>query len=84
VPISTVRDKEYGERNGVFGSRYELGGATLQANVARRFRLVPFAYGSLSAKGTVTYLDVPIADGRATTMNYALHLQYGISFQSQP
>lgn len=84
VPITIVRGKRYGERNGVFGSRYELGGATLHGSVARRLKLLPYTYGSLTAKGTISYLDVPIADGRATTMNYALHLQYGLSLQSKP
>ena len=84
VPISVVRGKHYGLRDGIFGSRYEFGGATLHGSVARRLKLLPYTYGSVTAKGTVSYLDVPISDGRATTMNYALHLQYGISLQSKP
>ncbi len=84
VPITIVRGKRYGERKGVFGSRYELGGATLHGSIARRLKLIPYTYGSLTAKGTLSYLDVPIAGGRATTMNYALHLQYGLSLQSRP
>ncbi len=84
VPISTVRNKSYGTRNGVFGSRYEFSGATVQGSIARRFKIVPYTYGSLTAKTTATYLNVPIADGHAKLMNYALHLQYGIGFQSRP
>lgn len=84
VPISTVRNKSYGSRKGVFGSRYEFGGATVQGSVARRLKLLPYTYGNLTAKTTATYLDVPIAEGKAKTMNYALHLQYGIGFQSSP
>ncbi len=84
VPISVVRGQRYGKRNGVFGSRYEFGGGTLQGSVGRRLKLLPYTYGSLTAKGTVTYLDLQVADGRAHTMNYALHLQYGLSFQSKP
>ena len=83
VPISTVRGRSYAFRNGVFGSRYDLGGATLEAGVARRLKLLPYTYGSLTAKATMSYLDVRIAGGDARTMNYALHLQYGLSLQSE-
>ncbi|MES2124827.1 MAG: hypothetical protein V4503_09100, partial [Gemmatimonadota bacterium] len=67
-----------------FGSRYELDGAVISANLARRLKLLPYTYGSLSVKATIGYLDVDIADGHATTMNYALHFQYGLSLQSKP
>lgn len=84
VPISTVRGKSYGQRDGIFGSRYEFGGGTLMAGVARRVKLFPYTRGSLTAKVTASYLDVPIADGDARTTNVALHLQYGLSLQSAP
>lgn len=84
VPFSTVRGRSYGKSNGIWGSRYDLGGATLQGGVARRMKLLPYTYGSLTAKVTATTISAKIADGRATTMNYALHLQYGLSLQSKP
>lgn len=83
VPISTVRGKSYGRSMGVFGSRYELAGGVVGATLARRLKLLPYTYGSLSMKATVGYLDVNIADGDATTMNYAMHFQYGLSLQSK-
>lgn len=82
VPISRVRGKVYDHANGTFASRYELGGGTLQVNLARRLRLLPYTYGSLSVKGTVSYLRAQIAEGHARLWNYALHLQYGLSLQS--
>lgn len=84
VPISTVRGESYGHRNGIFGSRYEFGGGVLQGNLARRVKLLPYTYGALSLKTTVSYLDVKVAHGSAQTMNYAVHLQYGLSLQSRP
>lgn len=84
VPFSTVRGRSYGKSDGIWGSRYDLGGATLQGGVARRMKLLPYTYGSLTAKVTATTISAKIADGRATTMNYALHLQYGLSLQSKP
>ncbi len=84
VPFSNVRGRTYGKANGIFHSRYDLGGATVEAGVARRLKLLPYTYGSLTAKVTATKISAKIADGRATTMNYALHLQYGISLQGAP
>ena len=52
------------------------------AGVARRVKLFPYTRGSLTAKVTASYLDVPIANGDARTTNIALHLQYGLSLQS--
>lgn len=83
VPISTIRGKTYGKSVGIFGSRYALDGAVIGGTLARRVKLLPFTYGSLSVKATAGYLDVDVADGHATTMNYALHLQYGLSLQSK-
>ena len=83
VPISSVRGKSYGRSDGIFGSKYELDGAVIGGNLARRVKLLPFTYGSLSVKATIGYLDVDVADGSATTMNYALHFQYGLSLQSK-
>ena len=85
VPISTVRGKSYGQLDskGVFGSRYELAGATVMGAVQRRVKLLPYTHGLLAAKATLTHLDVPIAEGRGTLNNVALHFQYGLSLQSR-
>lgn len=83
VPITSIRGKRYGRSDGVFGSRYELDGAVISGNLARRLKLLPHTYGSLSVKATIGYLNVDVADGNATTMNYALHFQYGVSLQSK-
>ena len=60
-----------------------MAGPGLQINVARRLRLLPFAFGSLSLKATGAHLYMHIANGHAVTSNLALHLQYGVSLQSQ-
>jgi hypothetical protein len=85
VPISRVRGKTYRRPgSGIFGSHYELAGATVIGMVQRRLKLLPYTYGSLSVKTTLTHLDVKVADGRARLNNVALHLQYGLSLQSKP
>jgi hypothetical protein len=85
VPISTVRGKSYGQLDskGVFGSRYELAGGTVMGTVSRRLKLLPYTFGSLAIKATVTHLDVPIAEGRGKLNNVAIHFQYGLSLQSR-
>jgi hypothetical protein len=82
VPVSTVRGKSYGRSEGVFGSRYNLSGATVMGTVARRIRLLPHTYGTGAIKLTLTHLDVPIADGRGKLNNVALHFQYGLSLDA--
>ncbi len=82
VPISQVRGKEYDHADGIFESRYEFGGGTVQLNLQRPIRLLPFLSGSLALKGTASYLRVRIADGHARLVNLALHVQYGISLQA--
>jgi len=84
VPISEIRGQTYDRSGGTFGSKYEFGGGVLAGNLARRLKLLPFTYGSLSVKATISYLNVNVAEGNATTMNYALHFQYGLSLQSKP
>lgn len=84
VPISEVRGLTYDQSAGTFGSKYEFGGGVIAGNLARRVKLLPFTYGSFSVKGTVSYLNVNVAEGNAITMNYALHFQYGLSLQSKP
>ena len=84
VPVSSVRGLVYDNAHGIFRSQYELAGAALQANVARRIRLLPYTFGSLSVKATAGYLHVHIANGHAVTGNFALHVQYGLSLQSRP
>jgi hypothetical protein len=83
VPISKVRGLEYNKANGIFGSQYELGGAVISANVTRRVKLIPWVYGILSVKGTAATLKARVAEGNASLMNYALHVNYGLSLQTK-
>lgn len=84
VPVSEVRGAVYDNAHGIFHSQYELSGAGLELNLARRLRLLPFTYGAVSVKATAGFLHLNISDGHATTTNLALHLQYGLSLQSKP
>jgi hypothetical protein len=83
VPVSSVRGEVYNNAHGIFHSRYELAGAAIGLNLARRLRLLPFTYGSLSLRATAGFLHLHISNGHATTDNLALHLQYGLSLQSR-
>jgi hypothetical protein len=83
VPVSDVRGEVYNNSHGIFHSQYELSGFGGQANLARRVRLLPFTYGTLSLKLTAAWLHMNIVDGYAVTTNYAVHIQYGLSLQSK-
>jgi hypothetical protein len=83
VPVSSVRGLVYDNAHGVFHSQYELSGPGVQLNLARRLRLLPFTYGTLSLKATGTYLHLHIGDGHADLADFALHAQYGLSLQTK-
>ncbi len=84
VPVSTVRGKSLSKAHGIFDSAYELDGFTVLGTVARRLKLFPHTYGSFAIKATITPLSVSIAEGRGKLINYAIHLQYGLSLQGKP
>jgi hypothetical protein len=83
VPVSKVRGLEYDNADGIFDSRYEFGGAGVAAGISRRLRIFPLVFGELSVQATGAYLHATIVNGHATTMNYALHVQYGLSLQTK-
>jgi hypothetical protein len=83
VPISEVRDLIYNNAHGFFHSQYQLAGPGFQVSLQRRMRLLPFTYGMLALKATAAPLYLDVADGHATTSNFALHVQYGLSLQSR-
>jgi hypothetical protein len=82
VPTSEVRGQGYDHADGIFESRYEFGGGTVELTLGRRLKVLPFLFGSFAVKGTASYLDVNIADGKARLVNLALHLEYGIALQA--
>jgi hypothetical protein len=83
VPVSKVRGLEYDNANGIFDSRYEFGGGAIAAGISRRLRLLPFTFGEVAIQGSAAYVRGRIVNGHATTMNYALHIQYGLSVQTK-
>lgn len=83
VPYSEVRGLPYDQGHGFFHSQYELVGPGVQVNLTRRLRLLPFTFGMVSLKATAAHLHTHIADGHATTWDYAVHLQYGLSLQTR-
>lgn len=83
VPFSKVRGMAFDQGRGFFHSRYELVGPGIQLSLNRRLRLLPFTYGMLTAKTTAAHLDTRIANGHATTWDFAFHLQYGLSLQTR-
>lgn len=82
VPVSKVRGSSYGGAYGVLKSRYEFAGETVALTLSRPVSLIPHLSGSFALMGTVSRLNVSIADGKARLNNYALHFHYGIALQT--
>jgi hypothetical protein len=59
-------------------NRYELAGPAFQAAVSRRFSFTRHFFGTLEGKVTWGYAKVSIAEGRASTGNFAFHGLFGL------
>jgi hypothetical protein len=77
-PISTVRGKKFEHDNGWNG--YHLSGGSVIGMLTREFPIVGGLVLSLDARGSLSYVRVPIADGRARIPNAALHLHAGLGY----
>lgn len=77
-PISTVRGREFEHDTGL--SRFHLSGGTVMAMATRELPLVGGLVLSLDARGSLSYVRVPIADGHARVPNAALHLHAGLGY----
>lgn len=77
-PISTVRGKKFDHDSGLHG--YHLSGGSLMLMATREFPLVEGLVLSLDARGSLSYVSVPIVDGHAHVPNAALHLHAGLGY----
>ena len=73
-PSSTVRAKAFeGMEGGILNGKYFLVGFGMQFAVGKRFEIWKGFSFNLEGKMTVGYANLPIAEGMATTPNYAFH-----------
>jgi hypothetical protein len=77
-PEIIVRGQSLSQDSGGIGGGYFLCGVGAQAAVEKRFYLNDHFYGSLEAKVTAGYADVPIVNGDAQVPALTLHGLFGI------
>jgi len=78
-PETSVRGKKYDNEGGING--FHISGVTSQVAVEKRFDLGKKFFFSLEAKLTASYAEIPIADGRASVPNTALHGIFGVGYR---
>jgi hypothetical protein len=78
-PINTVRNKKLDHDRGWNG--YVLGGASVLGMVTREFPITGGLILSLDARGSASYVRVPVIDGHASVPNIALHLHAGLGYR---
>ena len=81
-PISTVRGKKLDHDRGLGG--YLLSGASVIAMATREFPLVGGLALTLDARGSASYVRIPVVDGHASVPNMALHLHAGVGYRFGP
>lgn len=77
-PISRVRDKKIDHDRGWNG--YLLSGGSILGMVTREFPLTAGLVLSLDARGSASYVRVPVVNGHASVPNMALHLHAGLGY----
>ena len=78
-PINTIRNKKLGHNVGWNG--YTFGGASVLGMVTREFPVTGGLMLSLDARGSASYVRVPVIDGHASVPNVALHLHAGLGYR---
>ncbi|MBL8987208.1 MAG: hypothetical protein JNJ80_13120 [Gemmatimonadetes bacterium] len=78
-PINTVRGKKLDHDRGWDG--YLLSGGTVIAMATREFPIVGGLVASLDARGSASYVRVPVVDGHASVPNAALHFHAGVGYR---
>ncbi len=81
-PRIRIHDQKVDRNRGFLFDGYFLSGATAMATLSHRFYLVPeIVFVSLDARGSASYVRIPVADGHASVPNLALHLHAGFGME---
>jgi hypothetical protein len=76
-PESTIRGKTFDQTGGI-ADGYYLSGPTAQVALEKRFYLYKGLYASIEGKYSLSWVRVPVAEGKADLWNSALHGLAGI------
>jgi hypothetical protein len=80
-PESRIRGRAPTSSGGGLGGGYYLTGPTVQLAAAKRFTLWRGLFAALEGKATGAYARFPIASGRATAPNVAVHGLVGLGWE---
>ncbi|MBM4188349.1 MAG: hypothetical protein FJ206_13695 [Gemmatimonadetes bacterium] len=78
-PVNTIRGQQVEPRRGLKG--YLLSGASVMGMATREFGIAAGLFASLDARGSASWVRVPVAGGRASVPNVALHLHAGLGYR---
>jgi len=78
-PISSVRGRRLRADRGFLGG-YFLSGGNLMASATRRFPLLLGFSLLVDGRASASYVRVPVAQGRASVPNFAMHLHFGLGY----
>ena len=78
-PRNRVRGQALESGRGFWGG-YFLSGGNVMASATRSFPLVAGLFLSLDARGSASYVRIPVAQGHASVPNLALHFHAGIGY----
>jgi hypothetical protein len=77
-PESTIRGCRFHEKGGIANRGFYVSGPVLDAGIARRLPVNEDVFLSAELRGTLSYVSVPIADGRAKLTHAAIHFLVGV------
>ncbi|WP_018478519.1 hypothetical protein [Pontibacter roseus] len=80
-PESTIRNRAFPENNGILNKGYYVSGPTIEAAVAKRYYFAERWFVLGEGRATFSYVQVPIADGKAKVTNAAAHALVGIGYR---
>ncbi len=79
-PETTIRNKKYSEKKGIFNRGYYIAGPVIQVALEKRFNLYKKLFAIIEGKFTSSFSRIPIRDGNADVLNLAFHGLLGLSY----
>lgn len=77
-PYSEIHGQLRDHSGGPWNSGYLLAGGTLQGGLSKQFNIIPRVFVVADSRISVSYVQVPVANGHANVPNVALHLHFGV------
>lgn len=79
-PETTVRDRRYSEKRGLFHKGYYISGPIIQAAAGKRFSFGRKIFVTIEGKLTGAYTRIPVEDGAADVTNVTVQGLLGVGY----